>query len=131
MSRRFSDRGASRPRMSRDPLPPVLLGEVRALGFPVSLSCPACVHNAVVPVSVFDGFPDDLDVAEIGHAARCTSCGRRGGAGAHPHHRLWVAHLRQTGQRHRLPYWSPFMREAEDEAVLADFAARARVTQRR
>jgi hypothetical protein len=32
-----------------------------------------CVHNAVVPVSAFEGFPDDLPVIEIGHAARCTS----------------------------------------------------------
>jgi hypothetical protein len=111
--------------LSRDPLSPVLLGEVRALGFPISLSCPVCVHNAIVPVSAFAGFPD------IGRAARCTSCGRRGGAGAHPHHRLWVAHLQQTGQRHRLPYWTPFMREDEDAAVRADFAARARVTRRR
>src|SRR4051794_8948454 len=110
--------------MSRDPLPPVLLGELRALGFPICLSCPVCVHNAVVPVSTFTGFPDDLAVTDIGNAARCTSCGRRGGAGAHPHHRLWVAHLRQTGQRHRLPYWTPFMSEAEDAAVLAAFNGR-------
>jgi putative ABC transport system substrate-binding protein len=27
----------------------------------------------------------------------------RGGAGANPEARLWVAHLRQTGERHRLP----------------------------
>jgi hypothetical protein len=111
--------------MSRDPLPPVLLGEVRRLGFPLHLTCPVCVHNAVVPVSAFEGFPDDLDVHDIGHAAHCTSCGRRGCAGAHADHRLWVAHLRQTGQRHRLPYWAPFTHEAEDAAVLAEFAARA------
>jgi len=29
-----------------------------------------------------------------------------------------VAHLRQTEQQHRLPYWAPFMREVEDAAVL-------------
>jgi hypothetical protein len=28
---------------------------------------------------------------------------------------------RQTGQRHRLPYWTPFAREAEDAEVLAAF----------
>ena len=33
--------------------------------------------------------------------------------------RLWIAHLRQTGQHHRLPYWTPLMCEAEDEVVLA------------
>src|SRR3954453_11415562 len=27
-------------------------------------------------------------------------------------------------QRHRLPYWTPFMREAEDAAVLASFNGR-------
>jgi hypothetical protein len=90
-----------------------------------------CVHNSVVPVSAFDGFPDDLAVTDIGHAARCTSCGQRGGASAYPHHRLWVAHLRQTGQRHRLPYWTPLMCANEDAAVLAAFAATAPVTRRR
>jgi hypothetical protein len=40
-----------------------------------------------------------------------------------PLSRLWIAHLRQTGQRHRLPYWVPFMREAEDAEVLTAFAA--------
>ena len=41
-----------------------------------------------------------------------------------PHPRLWVAHLRQSGQcRDRLPYWAPFMREAEDAEVLTAFAA--------
>jgi len=33
-----------------------------------------------------------------------------------------VAHLRQAAQRHRLPYWTPMMREAEDAAVLAAFS---------
>jgi hypothetical protein len=58
----------------------------------------------------FDGFPDELDVHDLGHAVRCTKCGRRGGPSAH----AWAAHLRRTGQRHRLPYWTPLMRE-EDE----------------
>ena len=58
--------------------------------------------------------------------------GRRGGASANPESRLWVAHLRKTGQRHRLPYWAPFMPEAEDADVLAAFAALGeRVTRRR
>ena len=118
--------------MSRDQLPPVLLGEVRALRFPISLSCPVCNHSGEVAVEAFNGLPDELDVHDIGHAVRCTKCGRRGGASAHPRSRLWVAHLRQTGQRRRLPYWTPFMSEAEDVAVLAEFAAAgARVTRRR
>jgi hypothetical protein len=36
-----------------------------------------------------------------------------------------LAHLRQTGQRHRLPYWTPFMREEEDAKLLAAFRARS------
>jgi hypothetical protein len=64
-----------------------------------------------------------MAVHDIGHAVRCTGCGRRGGASANPEARLWVAHLRQTGQLHRLPYWTPFMREEEDAAVLAAFVS--------
>ena len=113
------------------PLPPVLLGEIRALGFPLFLSCPGCNHSGEVAIEAFDGLPDELDIHDIGHAVRCTKCGRRGGASAHPASRLWVAYLRQTGQR-RLPYWTPFMRESEDAAVLAGFATTgARVTRRR
>jgi hypothetical protein len=36
---------------------------------------------------------------------------------------LWIAHLRQTGQRHRLPYWAPFSPETEDADILAAFVA--------
>ena len=68
--------------MKRDPLPPVLLGELRALGFPLFLSCPACNHSGEVAIEAFDGFPDELEVHDIGHAVRCTKCGRRGGASA-------------------------------------------------
>ena len=48
------------------------------------------------------------------------------GRAAYPRRRcggLWVAHLRQTGKRHRLSYWRPFMREEDDEKVLAAFRA--------
>jgi hypothetical protein len=91
------------------------------------LSCPACNHSGEIAIKAFDGFPDD--VQDIGHAVRCTKCGRRGGASAHPKSRLWIAHLRQTGQRDRLPYWTPLMCEAEDAEVLEAFAATgARVT---
>jgi|SRR3954452_9459924 hypothetical protein len=85
------------------------------------LTCPACNHSGEVAIEAFDGFPDELEVHHIGHAVRCTRCGRRGGASAHPTSRLWIAHLRYTGQRHRLPYWTPIMREAEDAAVLGAF----------
>jgi hypothetical protein len=109
--------------MSRDPLPPVLLGEVRALGFPLFLSCPVCNHSGKIAIDALAGLPNDMTVHDIGHSVRCTGCGRRGGASANPEARLWVAHLRLTGQRHRLPYWTPLMREDEDAAVLAEFAA--------
>jgi hypothetical protein len=110
--------------MSRDPLPPVLLGDVRRLGFPIHLCCPVCNHSAAVPIGTFAALPEGLTVLDLGHAVRCSRCGRRGGASAHPHHRLWVAYQRQTGQRHRLPYWMPFMREADDAAALEVFAER-------
>jgi hypothetical protein len=110
--------------MSRDLLPPILLGELRALGFPLFLSCPVCNHSGEVAIEAFDSFPDELEVHDIGHAVRCTKCGGRGGASANPKGRLWVAHLRQTGQRHRLPYWTAMLREEEDAAVLQAFAAR-------
>jgi hypothetical protein len=38
--------------------------------------------------------------------------------------RLWVAYLRQTGQRERLPYWAPMVCEADDAEVLARFRER-------
>ncbi|MFL5007488.1 MAG: hypothetical protein ACJ8DK_19310 [Microvirga sp.] len=48
--------------MSRDPLPPVLLGEVRALGFPLFLSCPVCNHSAEVAIEALAGLPGDMTV---------------------------------------------------------------------
>jgi len=81
-----------------------------------------CNHSGRVPATALAGSPDGLAVLDIGHAVRCTTCGRRGGASAHPDARLWVVHLRQPGQRHRLPFWTPMMPEAEDAAVLAAFA---------
>ena len=107
--------------MTRDPLPPVLLSEVRSQGFPIILTCPVCVHTGIVQLSAFAGLPDALTVEDLGHSVRCTGCGRQGGASAHPHHRLWIAHLRQTGQQHRLSYWTSLMPEEDDEKVLAAF----------
>lgn len=89
---RCSPRGrGSRLQHESRPLPPVLLGEIRALGFPLFLSCPGCNHSGEVAIEAFDGLPDELDIHDIGHAVRCTKCGRRGGASAHPSSRLWVA----------------------------------------
>jgi hypothetical protein len=46
----------------------------------------------------------------IGGCRRCTYAhvvtARRANS-APPKPRLWVTHLRQTEQRHRLPYWTP------------------------
>ena len=52
--------------MTRDPLPPVLLSEVRSLGFPVILTCPVCVHTRVVQLLAFAGLPDALTVEDLG-----------------------------------------------------------------
>ena len=97
-------------RMTRDPCRPFFCA-----------SWPVCVHTGIVQLSSFAGLPDALTVEDLGHSVRCTGCGRQGGASAHPHHRLWIAHLRQTGQRHRLPYWTSFMPEEDDKKVLAAF----------
>jgi hypothetical protein len=42
----------------------------------------------------------------------------RGRRLSRPRHSCLIAHLRQTEQRHRLPYCTSMMREAEDAAVL-------------
>ena len=52
--------------MTRDPLPPVLLSEVRSLGFPIILTCPVCVHTRVVQLLAFAGLPDALTVEDLG-----------------------------------------------------------------
>jgi hypothetical protein len=109
--------------MSRDPPPPILLGEVRRLGFPLSTSCALCNHSAVLPLDVAKDLPDAATMHEVARRLRCTGCARPRGGSVQPYPRLWIAHLRHTGQRHRLPYWTPFACEAEDDGVLADFAA--------
>src|SRR4051794_4107278 len=63
--------------MSRDPLPPILLSEVRALGFPIFVSCPICNHSGRVAGAALAGMPGDMTVHDIGHAVRCTSYAAR------------------------------------------------------
>src|SRR3954452_20644537 len=52
--------------MRRDPLPPVLLGEVRALGFPILLSCPVCNHSARLPLPLWTAFPATWRCSTLG-----------------------------------------------------------------
>jgi hypothetical protein len=42
-----------------DPLPPIRLGEVRRLGFPLITVCGLCNHSAVLPIDVAKDFPDE------------------------------------------------------------------------
>ena len=109
--------------MSRDPKPPIFVGEVRRLGFPLTVSCGLCNHSAVLPLAVAKDLPDDATMHDIAVRLRCTGCTRPRGGSVMPLSRLWIAHLRQTGQRHRLPYWAPFAEEAEDTGILAAFVA--------
>jgi hypothetical protein len=86
--------------MSRDPLPPITLGEVRRLGFPLSIPCGLCNHSAVLPLDAAKGLPDDATMRDVARRLRCTKCARPRGGSVQPYPRLWIAHLRQTGQRH-------------------------------
>src|SRR5215207_10735335 len=63
--------------MSRDPLPPVLLGEVRALGFRCSCRAQPAL-TAARSRSRRQGFPDELDVLAIGPAVASGGEGRLG-----------------------------------------------------
>jgi hypothetical protein len=69
----------------------VLLGEVRALGFPIFLACPVCNYGAEVGIEALAAFSDELDILGIGHAVRCTNAGVA--AGRAPIPRLEPAEL--------------------------------------
>jgi hypothetical protein len=69
--------------------------------------------------------PDEATMQHVAKRLRCSRCNLSPGAGVsvQPHPRLWVAHLRQSGQdRARLPDWAPMMAEEQDGEVLAAFA---------
>jgi hypothetical protein len=51
--------------MSRDPLPPIHLGEVRRLGFPLITVCGLCNHSAMLPLAVAKDLPDDATMHDI------------------------------------------------------------------
>jgi hypothetical protein len=70
-------------------------------------------------LTVAKDLPDD----DIAVRLRCTGCTRPRGGSVMPLSRLWIAHLRKTGQRHRLPDWAPFSPETEDADILAAFVA--------
>jgi hypothetical protein len=113
--------------MSRDPKPPIFVGEVRVLGFPLNVSCAICNRSTVLPIDVAKDLPDEATMQHVAKRLRCSRCNLSPGAGVsvQPHPRLWVAHLRQSGQdRAHLPYWAPMMPEGEDAEALAAFSER-------
>ena len=86
--------------MSRDQLPPVLLGEVRALGFPISLSCPVYNHSATVAVGALGGMISAMRSgarAAAGAAARALI--RRRGYGSRTFARAGTDTGCRTGRR--------------------------------
>jgi hypothetical protein len=67
--------------MSGDPLPPVTLGEVRRLGFPLSMSCALCNHSAALPLDVARDLPDDATMHDVACRLRArATLGRAAGA---------------------------------------------------
>ncbi len=89
---------------------PVLLGEVRAARLVLHIHCPICKHAAEVPAEVLP-LPPNLDMNAVGHRMLCTGCGLRGGHRVFPDGRGWVLYLRATGQRDRVPWWGPMIRD--------------------
>lgn len=103
---------AHRRRRSRE-LPPIFLGEVRQTGIHLIVRCPLCARETTVdPVEL--PYPDEIDVQQLARVYKCLVCMRHGGMGVAPHHRRWVAYLRVSGQRHRLPFYAPMMLEDDD-----------------
>jgi hypothetical protein len=81
----------------------------------------------VLSIDIAKGLPDEATMQHLAKRLTCSRCNLSPGAGVsvQPHPRLWVAHLRQSGQdRARLPYWTPMMEEAEDAELLEAFAER-------
>lgn len=98
--------------MPRKDLPPVLLGELRQAGVPVFVKCP-CFRMVTIEATALP-LPDDADMSRLGHALKCTVCGRSGGITATPEPKPWVLYLRRTGQRDRMPWYAPMIRDQED-----------------
>jgi DNA-directed RNA polymerase subunit RPC12/RpoP len=95
--------------MGREPIPPILLGEVREAHRALSVRCPRCKHEVEVePMAL--ALPDDLDMDQVGHRLRCTACGRRGGHTVYPEPAGWVRWVRAKGWKHREPWFAPMIR---------------------
>ncbi|WP_048432256.1 hypothetical protein [Methylobacterium platani] len=100
--------------MARPPLPPILLGEARRARISLLICCPICKHRVEIPAMEMP-LPHDLDMDQVGHRMRCTSCGRRGGIDVIPDGAGWVRYLRKTGQRDRWPWYAGMVRDEPDE----------------
>lgn len=96
--------------MGRNPVVAIYLGEVRAARLALYVRCPICLHTAEIPAMQMP-LPDDFDMNDVGHRLKCSQCRRRGGHSVYPDHQPWVRHLRATGQEHRLPWFSPMIRD--------------------
>ena len=92
--------------MARPALPPILLGELRQAGIGIGVRCPICNASSDMSAAEID-LPDDADMDRLSRALRCLRCGRKGGISAYPEPARWVRHLRKTGQRDRLPWFTP------------------------
>lgn len=79
----------------------------------LDIRCPRCRRNVEIPAASLS-LPDPLDMDEVASRLRCTGCNRRGGMSVYPHHKGWVRYLRSTGQRHRLPWFAPMIRDIDD-----------------
>jgi hypothetical protein len=95
--------------MGREPIPPILLGEVREAGLALSVRCPICKHETEVRAADL-ALPDHLDMDACGHRLRCTDCGRRGGHTVYPDPAGWMRWVRKNGWRHREPWFAPMIR---------------------
>ena len=107
--------GANRRYMPRD-IPPPTMGELRAIGMPVQVSC-RCGRQVVDPITCYPGPADHETTEQVLRRLRCMACGKRQVGSFAPPTRAWVAYLRLTGQRRRLTYIAALMDESEDEAI--------------
>lgn len=94
--------------MGRDPVPPILLGEVRDAGLTLSATCPRCRHTVELAATALP-LPPDLDMDQVGHRLRCSGCGRRGGHTVYPDPAGWVRYVRAQGWRQREPWFAPMI----------------------
>lgn len=99
--------------MGRKEPPPITLGELRRERIRVMARCILCGHMTMLDAGDVP-LPDDADMGRMSQALHCTGCGKGGGKSAHPDPQPWVRYLRRTGQRERLPYYAPMIRDEPD-----------------